>query len=59
MVKGRSGKRKKRFNFGSDLDHYLDLLDPCNIILKTNSSKSHWWILMKFSGNVLNGTSNK
>ena len=28
MVKGRSGKRKKWFNFASDLDHYLDLLDP-------------------------------
>ena len=27
MVKGRSGKRKKWFNFASDLDHYLDLLD--------------------------------
>ena len=27
-VKGRSGKRKKWFNFASDLDHYLDLLDP-------------------------------
>ena len=27
MVKGISGKRKKWFNFASDLDHYLDLLD--------------------------------
>ena len=26
--KGRSGKRKKLFNFASYLDHYLDLLDP-------------------------------
>ena len=34
MVKGRSGKMKKRFNFGSDLDHYLDLLDPRNVIFK-------------------------
>ena len=34
MVKGRSGKRKKWFNFVSDLDHYLDLLDPRNVIFK-------------------------
>ena len=34
MVKGRIGKRKKWFNFVIDLDHYLDLLDPQNIIFK-------------------------
>ena len=34
MVKGRSGKRKKLFNFVSDLDHYMDLLDPRNVIFK-------------------------
>ena len=34
MVKGSSDKRKKLFNFASDLDHYLDLLDPRNVIFK-------------------------
>ena len=26
--KRKSGKRKKLFNFASDMDQYLDLLDP-------------------------------
>ena len=42
MVKGRSGKRKKWFNFASDLDHYLDLLDPRNVIFKDKYLKKSW-----------------
>ena len=42
MVKRRSGKRKKWFNFESDLDHYLDLLDPWNIIFKDKELKKSW-----------------
>ena len=42
MVKRRSGKRKKWFNFASDLDHYVDLLDLWNVILKTDNSKKNF-----------------
>ena len=28
------GKRMKYLNFGSDPDHYMDLLDPWNVIFK-------------------------
>ena len=33
------GKRMKWLNFGSDPDHYMDLLDPWNVILKTDISE--------------------
>ena len=36
------GKRMKWLNFGSDPDHYMDLLDPCNVIFKDRYLKKVW-----------------
>ena len=36
------GKRMKWLNFGSDPDHYMDLLDPWNVIFKDRYLKKLW-----------------
>ena len=36
------GKRMKWLNFGSDPDHYMDLLDPWNVIFKDRYRKKLW-----------------
>ena len=32
----------KCLNFGTDLDHYMDLMDPCNVIFKDRYLKKLW-----------------
>ena len=40
----KAGKRMKWLNFGSDPDHYMDLLDPWNVIFKDRYKWKNYWL---------------